>query len=199
GADDPRPLGADPQRRRHQRSDRGENDRTVEFLRRRLPRGAGPLGAEAAGELLALLVTLAGEDEDASPLVNRDLAENVGGGAETVEADPLGLADQAQRPVADQAGAEQRRRPLVGQAGWDREAEALIGDRQLGVAAVDVVTGEAGAVAEVLAAAGAVAAHAAGPAQPRHSDPVAGREAARPFPGARHGADDLVAGDERQL
>ena len=98
----------------HQRPDRGEDDRAVELLRRRLARGAGPLGAEAAGELLALLVALAGEDEDAPPLVDGDLAEDVGRGAEAVEADPLGVADQAQRPVADQPGAEQRRRLLVG-------------------------------------------------------------------------------------
>ena len=114
-------------------------------------RGARPLGAELAGERLGLLVALAGEGEDAPPLVDRDLAEDVGGGAEAVEADPLGVADQAQRPVADQPGAEQRRRLLVRVARGDREAEALVGDRQLGVAAVDVVAGEAGAVAEVLA------------------------------------------------
>ena len=32
--------------------DRGEDDRAVELLRRRLVRGARPLGAELAGELL---------------------------------------------------------------------------------------------------------------------------------------------------
>ena len=110
GADDPRPLGADPERRRHQGSDRGEDDRAIELLRRRLRRGAGPLGAEAPRELLALVVALAGEGEDPPALVGRDLAEDVRGGAEAVEADPLGVADQAQRAVADQARAEQRRR-----------------------------------------------------------------------------------------
>ena len=56
-----------------------------------------------------------------------------------------------------------------------------------------------GALAEVLAARAAVAALAAGPAQPRDPDPVAGREALRPLPRLDHLADDLVAEDQRQL
>ena len=54
------PLARGPQRRRHQRADRGEDDRAVELLRRQLLRGAGPLGAELAGELLRLLVARRG-------------------------------------------------------------------------------------------------------------------------------------------
>ena len=56
-----------------------------------------------------------------------------------------------QRPVADQPGTEQRRELAVGGAVGQREAEALVGDRQLGVAAVEVVAGEARPLAEVLA------------------------------------------------
>ena len=132
------------------------------------------------------------------PWCDGDLAEDVGGGAEAVEADPLGLADQAQRPVADQPGAEQRRRLLVRVALRERQAEALVGDGQLGVAAVEVIAGEAGVVAEVLAAGAAVAALAVGPAEPGDADAVAGREALRPLARAGDGADDLVARHQRQ-
>src|SRR5205823_6081720 len=69
-------------------------------------------------------------------------------------------------------------------------AEALVGDRVLGVATVEVVAGEAGPVAEVLASAQAVAALAAGPAEPRDADPPAARLV---------DPDDLVPGDEREL
>src|SRR3954462_9847420 len=54
------------------------------------PRGGtrpGPLGAQPAGDLLALAVPGAREGEHAATLVDRDLAEDVGGGAEAVEAD----------------------------------------------------------------------------------------------------------------
>ena len=58
-----------------------------------------------------------------------------------------------------------------------------------GEAAVAGEAGEQGIVAEILAAAGAIRAMAAGPAQPGHADPLAG---------AGDAADDLVAGDDRQ-
>jgi hypothetical protein len=182
-----------------QSADGGEDDRAVELLRRRFVGGAGPLGAELAGEGLGLLVALAGEGEDAPAFVDRELAEDVGRCAEAVEADPLRLPDQPQRPVADQPGAEQRRRLQVRVALGQREAEALVGDRQLGVTAVAVIAGELGLVAEVLAAGAAVAALAVGPAEPGDTDPGAGLESARALPRAGHGADDLVARHQRQL
>ena len=119
--------------------------------------------------------------------------------AEPVEAEPLGVARQAQRPEADQAGAEQRRRLEIRVAVGNREAEALVGDRVLRVAAVERVAGEARVVAEVLAPRPAVAARAAGPAQPRHADPLARREARRRPGRRRDRADDLVAQHQRQL
>jgi len=56
-----------------------------------------------------------------------------------------------QRAVADQAGAEQRRRVKIGISGGQREAEAFVRDGVLGVSPIDVVPGEARAVAQVLA------------------------------------------------
>ena len=160
---------------------------------------ARPRGAELEREALGLGVARPGEREDAPALVRGDLADDVGRGAEAVEAEPLRVAAEPQRPVADQPGAQQRRRLEVRVALRDREAVALVGDRQLRVAAVELVAGEAGPLAEVLAAGAAVAALAAGPAEPRDPDPLPGLEALRPLPRPLDGADDLVAGDERQL
>ena len=117
-----------------------------------------------------------------------DLRDDVGRGAEAVEPEPLGVAGEAQRAVADQARAEQRRRLEIRIARREREAEALVGDDLLGVAAVEVVPGEACPVAEVLPPGRAVAAPAARPAEPRHAEPAA-------VVGLAH---DLVAGHERQ-
>ena len=96
---------------------------------------------------------------------------------------------EPQRAVADQPRAEERGGFEVAEPVGNREAEALVGDDPLGVAAVDVVAGEAGAVAEVLPAARAEAALAARPAEPGHAEPAA----------VLGLADDLVAGHERQL
>ena len=121
--------------------------------------------------------------------MTRDLGDDVRRRAEAVEAEPLAVAREPQRAVADQPRAQQGRRLLVGVALGDREAEALVGDGVLGVAAVEVVAGEPGRVAEVLAAAAAVAARSVRPAEPRDAEPP---------PVLRLG-DDLVAGHERQL
>ena len=138
---------------------------------------------------LRLFVSFPRHGKQSASLPAGDLRDNVRRGAETVEAKPLGVAGHSQRPVADQAGAEQRRDLEIGVAVGKREAEALVGDGELRVAAVDVVAGEARSIAQVLAAAPAVAAHAAGPAEPGHADPAA----------VFRQADDLVTGDERQL
>ena len=80
------------------------------------------------------------------------------------------VARHPERTVADEASAEQRRCFDAPVADGQREAEALVGDRLFGVSAVDVVTGEARRVAEVLAAASAVAADSARPAEPWDAD-----------------------------
>ena len=80
-----------------------------------------------------------------------------------------------------------------------REAEPLIGDRKIRVPAVHVVPGEPGLFAEILATLPAEAAGTVGPAQPRHPDPVAGRESIRCRPVTDDPADDLVTRDQRQF
>ncbi len=185
-ADDRAALRDRTQRCGDELARRGEDDRGVELLGRR-PR-AGPLGSERARERLGGLVTLTREREHAAALGTRDLRDDVGGGAEPVQSEPLGIPRHAERAVADQAAAEERCE-RGGVTLGEREAEALVGDDPFGVAAVDVVAGEASLLAEVFAAAQAVAAAAAGPAEPRHPEaPPVGCD-----------PDDLVAGHERKL
>ena len=69
----------------------------------------------------------------------------------------------------------------------------------LGVAAVDVVAGEPGAVAKVLATTEAIATFAAGPTQPGNPDSIADSEALRPLPRPDDTANDLVSRNKRQL
>src|SRR5439155_643720 len=111
------------------------------------------LRAERARQLLALVVPRAREREDAPPLVAGNLGDDVRRGSEAVEPEPLAVARQPQRAVADQPGAEQRRELQRRLVVRQPEAVARVGDRGLRVAAVQVVAREAGAQAEVLAAA----------------------------------------------
>ncbi len=186
-ADDGTALRNRAQRGGDELARRREDDCRVDLLGRSAR--AGPLSAERARERLRVRVVLAGDGEHAPPLEARDLGHDVRGGAEPVEAEPFRATGETQRSVADQAGAKKRRRLEVAEAGRQRQAEALVGDRPLGVPAVAVVAGEARTVTEVLAAAQAVAALAARPAEPGNTE----------APSVLGLADDLVAGDERQL
>jgi hypothetical protein len=119
--------------------------------------------------------------------------------AEPIQAEPLRVARQPQRAVADQAGAQQRCGLETGVPVGERKAEALVGDRLLCVATVDRVAGEASVVAEVLAPGTAVAASPARPAEPGHADDLTRLETLRIGPALGDRGDDLVTEDERQL
>src|ERR1039457_7180945 len=81
----------------------------------------------------------------------------------------------------------------------DGKAIALVRHGVFGVTAVDVVTGEARAFAQVLAPRAAEDALPARPAAPRDADAVAAREAGDVSAERRDAPDDLVAEHERQL
>ena len=87
----------------------------------------------------------------------------------------------------------------VGVARREGEGVALVGHGVFGVAAVEGIAGELRRVAEVLPAPAAVAAPAAGVAQPGHADAVADPEFFDPRAHRGHGADDLVADDQGQF
>ena len=70
--------------------------------------------------------------------------------------------------------------------------ESLRDGHELGVPAFGIVSVEPGLLAEVLAAAQAEPALAAGRAQPGRSDPLAGGEPPRALPCLLYGADDFV-------
>src|SRR5438067_3756940 len=184
---------------RHQRADRREDQRRVERIGRRLVRAPGPLRAQRAGELLRGEIARAGEGEQPAALMADDLRDDVGGGAKTVDPDQLRVPGHAQGAVADEAGAHQRRRFDVAVTQVDRKAIALVGDGQLSIAAIDLVAGEAGTVAQILAGRAAILAHPAGPAEPRHADSVADPETVDRFSLFDDRADDLVPGDQWQF
>ena len=141
---------------------------------------AGPRRAKLAREVLRACVAGPREGEDLAALIPRHLRHDMGRGAEAIDAEARRVAGHLQRAVADQPGAEQRRCFGVAVAFRQMEAVARVGDRVRGVAAVDLVAGEARAVAEIFAAVAAIGAGAVGPAEPRHADAVADGESPPP-------------------
>ncbi len=122
----------------------------------------------------------------------------MGGSPEAVESEALRVAGHAQTALADQPGAEQRRQLHVAGLAAQREAVARVGQREVRVAPVDLVAGERGLVAEILAAAGAVATAPAGGPQPGNADALPRLQAVHAGPAALHPAHDLVAGNDGQ-
>ena len=188
------------QRGRHQRADRREDDGRIERLRRRLLRAARPHRAERAREILRRGVALARESEHAPALPDRDLRQDMGGGAEAVETERLALARHAIAAPADQAGAQPGRDLGVVARLAERKAKPRIGDRMGRIAAVARIAGEHRRIAQVLGAAAAIGTGPAGRAQPGHADALADGKAAHALhPMRRHAADDLVARHDRQF
>ena len=88
-ADDAAALADVAERLGHEGADRREDDRGVERLGRRRSRILGRGAAERQGEGLRRGVAGTGEGVDAAALPDGDLGEDVGGGAEAVEAERL--------------------------------------------------------------------------------------------------------------
>ncbi|ABA51266.1 hypothetical protein BURPS1710b_A1017 [Burkholderia pseudomallei 1710b] len=187
------------ERGRHERADRCEDQRRIERLGRGFVAAARPRGAEPAREPLRGGVARARERINGAPLKTRDLRDEVRGRAESVQADAPRGTGHLQRPVADETRAQQRRRMNIVVAARHVHAKARVGDRALRIAAVDRVAGEAGRIAQVLAAARAVRAMAARAPEPRHADTLADRETLRERAERGHRADDLVPRNHRPL
>ena len=138
----------------HDRAPDGRRvDDRVERHRRRVDRVSGPHGAQFPGKRLLGLAS--GEDVDLGVRVAmpHEFQDEVGRGAEPRQTEPASIGEvrQAERAVADRAGAEQRRRLGVGhRAVRNRIRELLPDHHQLGVPAVGVPTRRPERRAEIL-------------------------------------------------
>jgi hypothetical protein len=159
---------------------------------------AGPLRAELACEVLTLDVAFAGESVKRAALVPGDLRDDVGGCAEAIDAEHVGVACHAQCPIADETRAEQRRRLGIAVAIGECETESCVGDCELRVAAMDVIAGEAGVGAKIFVTGAAVRAYAAGMSQPGDAHSLPDAKGSHSGAGCCDLANDLVAGRHRE-
>ncbi len=188
-------LARGRQRGRHQCAHRREQDGRIQRLGRHVGAGAGPGRAEFQREALAFLVAGTREGEHPPAFQACHLRQQVGGGAEAVQAEPAALAGRATGAVADQPGAQQRGGLRIGVAVGNGKAEARIGQCVLGIAAIHGVAGEQRLLAQVLQAAAAVVALPAGAGQPGDADAIADPEFPHAGTDGHHAAHHLMAGD----
>ena len=128
----------------------------------------------------------------------RDLGDNVRRRAEAVEAEALGIARHRECAVADKPGAEQGCSLGVAPVAAHGQAVALVGDAVVAIAAVPRVAGEERVGAQVLPPAPAIAAGAAGPAEPGDADALPIAEALDTRAQGRNSAHDLVPRHDRK-
>jgi len=199
GADDAAAFADGLERDGNEGASGGENNGGVEGLGGHGVGAAGPFCAEAEGEGLGLGIAGAGEGENGATLPFRDLGDDVGGGAEAVEAEARSGAGSDEGSPADETGAEERGNIDIAAGLAEGEGEAGIGDRGGGEAAVARVAGEEGVVAEVFLVARAIGADAAGPREPWNADALADAEGIDAGAEFIDAADDFVAGNDGEF
>src|SRR5215467_3056000 len=128
-----------------------ENNRSVQFVWRKVAYPSDPFRAQFSRE--SLMLKLEGADVDFTAPMERDLDGDVGGGAKPVQAETLTRLDSthSECPVADNASAEQRSGFVIRKDRWNWVGKLRRDNCVLGIPAIDLVTGEPGLFAEILA------------------------------------------------
>jgi hypothetical protein len=115
----------------------------------------------------------AGESENVASFKNCDLRDDMGCGAESVKAEPFGIAAFAQSAKPNQARTQQRRGRDIIELIGKTKTKAGIDDREFRVTPVYVVAGESRTIAKIFPAGSAKFASPASPTQPRNADAIA--------------------------
>ena len=105
--------------------------------------------------------------------MNRDLRNQVRGIAESVDAESFRVTSLSIRTIAEHSGTEQWCYFNIVVVIRQTKTVSRVGNGELGIPAVDVVTGKLGAVAKILVVRSTISAIAIGPAKPRNADPIA--------------------------
>src|SRR5439155_23889707 len=91
-ANDNAALGQRAERHWHKRADRGKDNCRIDFFRRHLIRTASPYRAQFLCGLLRCNVTWPRKHEEVAPFIKRNLCDQVGGVAKTINAKPSRVA-----------------------------------------------------------------------------------------------------------
>src|SRR5439155_5970809 len=108
-----------------------------------------------------------------------NLRDDVRGGPETIDPEPPAVTGHPVRPIANEPSAQKRRTGGLRIRIRQLEHVPRVGNGVFRVAAVDVISRKTRLRTKILSSGAAVLAHAAGVAEPRNADPVAGHNLAR--------------------
>ena len=103
------------------------------------------------------------------------------------------------RAVAEHSGTKERRNIDIVVFVRQMKTKSRVDDGEIGVTTVNGIAGETCTIAKILTRRSIITAFAAGPAEPRNADALANGKFLDAFGDLFEAADDLVAGNERQL
>jgi hypothetical protein len=172
-AHDDTAFGEHAKRCRDERADRCKNHRGIQFFRRNFIGTADPHRAKFFRGLLCCIVARPSEHEEFAPFVECNLPDQMRGVAETINAKAPRIPRFAIGSVTDQSGAKQRRNLDVIVTLRQMETVARVRDGELGITAIDRVTGKPRVIAKILSTGSAIRAIAIGPAKPRDPHAIA--------------------------
>lgn len=164
--------------------------------------GAAPVescaeAAPSARKLRRRAVAGPHKSVDASSFPDRDLRDDMRGGAKTVDPDRSRRARHAQRAPSNQAGAEKRGQQRGIAVIWQRETKGRVRNDMGRVAAIARVAGEKRIVAEIFAAFRTIGTMAAGMAEPWHADTRARRKTCNMRADRFNASNDLMPRHDR--
>ena len=151
-----------------------------------------------ARQHLRRLIASGGEREHLALVIHRHLRNEMGRRAKSIQSEPSRIADHSIRAVSNQSRAHQRRGFLIVITSRQLECISRVGGGVFRIAAIAMVTGETGVDAEILVAAAAHCALAAGVAEPWDADAIAHREPGHLVADRLHSADDFVSRHHRK-
>jgi hypothetical protein len=176
-----------------QGASRSKNYGSVEFGRGRLIGIARPNRTETPGEGLGARIPGAGKREDLASLEVRDLRNNVGSGAKSVNPETPRIASLPKGAIANQSGTEERSRGDIIKGIGKAVAKVSMCEGEFGVTPIQRVAGKESVLTEIFSMRSAISALTTGPSQPRNSDAVTELELLNSLAKLLNPTDDFVA------
>ena len=183
----------------NQATGRSKDYRSVELGWSRPIGIASPNGTETARKFLGAPIPRSGKREDLALLEARNLRNNMGSGAKSINAKAPSIAGLPKRAIPNQPGTEERSGgDIIKRVG---KAIAKISMRQgkFSIAAIQRVACEASVLTEIFTIRSAISALAAGRSQPRNSDAIAKLESLNSLAKPLDPTDDFMAGNQGKL
>jgi hypothetical protein len=160
---------------------------------------ASPNCTETPRECLGALIPRSGKRKDLALLEASNLRNNMGSGAESINAEAPRIARLPKRAIPNQPGTEERSSGDIIKRVGKAVAKVSMCEGEFGVTTILCVACEASVLTEIFTTRSAISALAAGRSQPGNSDAIAKLESLNSLAKPLDPTDDFMAGNQGKL